>query len=162
MTLEPIMSKCVDLHPCSIPLVLKKHSPLLYTEKPGTLELRSNNDAKSTPPAVFAIAETIKPTKKKNPTTESMLQPHLILLSYLLWFSRCYFLQVLSPCSSSSHPTSRCSSAPCFSLSLLLGGTLELMHSTPALSDIYIRAVGLYHCAYFYRFAVVLCLLPPQ
>lgn len=100
--------------------------------------------------------------KHTNPTTESMLQPHLIPLSYLLWFSRCYFLQVLSPCSSSSHPTSRCSSAPCLSLCLLLGGTLELMHSTPALSDIYIRAAGLYHCAYFSRFAVVLYLLPPQ
>lgn len=139
MTLEPIMSKCVDLHPCSIPLVLKKHSPLLYTEKAGTLELRSNSDAKSTPPAVFAIAETIKPTKKKkNPTTESMLQPHLIPLSYLLWFSRCYFLQVLSPCSSSSHPTSRCSSALCFSLCLLLGGTLELMPVLPLHSQIFI------------------------
>lgn len=54
------------------------------------------------------------------------------------WFSRCVFLQVLSSCSSFSHSTSRCS-PPCFSpvlqfspsSCLLLGGTLELMHSPP-------------------------------
>lgn len=48
------------LNPCCVPLVLKKHSPLLYTDKHGALELRSSSDAKITPPAVFAIAVTIK------------------------------------------------------------------------------------------------------
>lgn len=48
------MCKHVYIH--TIPLVLKKHSPPLYTELHGTLALRNNNKAKSTLLAEFVIS----------------------------------------------------------------------------------------------------------
>lgn len=48
-----------------VPLVLKKHSPLLYTEKHGTLALRNKSNAKSSPPAVFAISGRKKKAKHR-------------------------------------------------------------------------------------------------
>lgn len=47
-----------------IPLVLKKHSPLLYTEKHGTVALRKDSRARSIL-AVFAISENRKSAKVK-------------------------------------------------------------------------------------------------
>lgn len=47
-----------------IPLVLKKHSPLLYTEKHGTVALRKDSRARSIL-AVFAISENRRSAKVK-------------------------------------------------------------------------------------------------
>lgn len=72
-----------------IPLVLKKHSPLLYTEKHGTLALRNSSKAGSTP-AGFAISEEkssakVKGTPKKKHTNRILDSGMWSYLCYLWW-----------------------------------------------------------------------------
>lgn len=66
----------------TVPLVLKKHSPLLYTESDGTLVPRTNTRAKRAPPVVFAISEKNQCSNKKKwtITTEYWDQWNVTLL----------------------------------------------------------------------------------
>lgn len=104
------------LYTHTVPFVLKKHSPLLYTDKHGTLEFSNNSKAKSTPPAVFAISETKKKkqctylktaTKNKISTWDKNQNLTLFLLCNVKTFACC---------SSFVHTLSCCSSIPSFHL----------------------------------------------
>lgn len=86
----------------TVPLVLKKHSPLLCTERHGTLALRMNSKGKKAPPVVFAMSEKKQYIYEKIKKQKKPLRKHLIQMREISVSLTYFEVSVMSHKNSSS------------------------------------------------------------